>query len=99
MGAFKEQAKGAAQRVKGKVKEEAGEASGDKRMEVEGRIEKNVGRLRQKAARPMEAMKGSAREMKGNAKRAAGEVAGDPDLAAEGEAERVQGRVRRKLNE
>jgi uncharacterized protein YjbJ (UPF0337 family) len=99
MGAFKEQMKGAGQQAKGKVKETAGRAAGDRRMEAEGKIEKNVGKMRQAVARPAEAMKGSAREVKGNVKRAIGEAVGDPDLAAEGEGERVEGKVRRKLNE
>ena len=99
MGAFKEQMKGAAQQAKGKVKETTGRAVGNPRLEVEGNLEKNVGKVRQAIARPMEAAKGAAQEAKGSVKRGIGEAAGNPDLAGEGEAERVAGKVRRKLNE
>jgi uncharacterized protein YjbJ (UPF0337 family) len=99
MGAFKEQMKGAGQQAKGKVKETTGRAAGNPRLEAEGNIEKNVGKIRQSVARPAEAMKGAAHEAKGTVKRTIGEAAGDPDLAAEGEGERVGGKVRRKLNE
>ena len=56
MGAFKEQVKGAAQQVKGKVKETTGKAVGNPRLQVEGNLEKNVGKVRQSVARPMELM-------------------------------------------
>ena len=99
MGAFKEQMKGAGQRAKGKVKETAGRAVGNPRLEVEGNLEKNVGKVRQAVARPMEAVKGTAQEAKGTLKRSIGEAAGDADLAGRGEAERVAGKVRRRMNE
>jgi uncharacterized protein YjbJ (UPF0337 family) len=99
MRAFKEQLKGAGQELKGKVKETTGRAVGNPRLEVEGNLEKNVGKVRQAVARPLEAMKGAAQEAKGSVKRGLGEAAGNADLAGEGEAERVGGKVRRKLNE
>ena len=99
MGAMKQQMKGAGQRVKGKAKETAGRAVGNPRLEVEGNLEKNVGKVRQAVARPIEAVKGAALEAKGSVKRGIGEAAGNPDLAGEGEAERVAGKVRRKLND
>jgi len=99
MGAFKEQVKGAGQQVKGKIKETAGKAVGNPRLQVEGNLEKNVGKVRQAAARPIEAVKGAVQEAKGSLKRGMGEAAGNPSLAGEGEAERVEGKVRRKANE
>jgi|SRR5437867_4081401 uncharacterized protein YjbJ (UPF0337 family) len=99
MGAFKEQMKGAGQQAKGKAKETAGRVVGNPRLEVEGNLEKNVGKVRQAVARPMEAVKGTAQEAKGTLKRSIGEAAGDPDLAGQGEAERVAGKVRRRTNE
>jgi uncharacterized protein YjbJ (UPF0337 family) len=99
MGALKEQMKGAGQQAKGKIKETTGRAVGNPRLEVEGNLEKNVGKVRQALARPMEAVKGAAQEAKGSVKRGIGEAAGNSDLAGEGEAERVAGKVRRKLNE
>jgi len=99
MGALKEQMKGAGQQAKGKIKETTGRAVGNPRLEVEGNLEKNVGKVRQAVARPIEAVKGAALEAKGSVKRGIGEAAGNPDLAGEGEAERVAGKVRRKLND
>jgi len=99
MGAFKEQVKGAGQQLKGKVKETTGKAVGNPRLQVEGNLEKNVGKVRQSVARPMESVKGALQQAKGTAKRDLGEAAGDPDLAGQGESERVVGKVRRKMNE
>jgi len=99
MGAFKEQMKGAGQQAKGKVKETTGRLVGNPRLEIEGNLEKNVGKVRQAVARPMEAVKGAVQQAEGRIKRSVGEAAGDPDLAGQGEAERVAGKVRRKLNE
>ncbi len=99
MGAFKEQMKGAGQQAKGKVKETTGRSIGNPRLEIEGNLEKNVGKVRQALARPMEAVKGAVQQAEGRIKRSVGEAAGDPDLAGQGEAERVAGKVRRKLNE
>ncbi len=99
MGAFKEQMKGAGQQAKGKVKETTGRSIGNARLEIEGNLEKNVGKVRQALARPMEAVKGAVQQAEGRIKRSVGEAAGDPELAGQGEAERVAGKVRRKLNE
>jgi len=99
MGALKEQARGAGQEAKGRVKETAGKIVGNPRLEIEGNIEKNVGKVRQAVARPMESLKGAAQEAKGTVKRSVGEATDDPDLAGEGEAERVVGKIRRKLNQ
>lgn len=99
MGAFKEQVKGAGQQAKGTVKETAGKAVGNPRLQVEGNLEKNVGKVRQAVARPMESVKGAIQEATGTAKRGMGEAAGNPDLAGRGESERVEGKVRRKVNE
>ena len=99
MGAFKEQVKGAGQQAKGKIKQTTGKAVGNPRLEVEGYVEKNVGKARQAMARPMEKVKGAAQEAKGSVKRGVGEATDDPDLAAEGEGERVGGKIRRKLND
>jgi uncharacterized protein YjbJ (UPF0337 family) len=49
MGAFKEQLKGAAQQVKGEVKETAGKAMGNPGLQVKGNLEKNIGKIRRKA--------------------------------------------------
>ena len=41
----KDQIKGAAKDIKGSVKEAAGKAAGDRRMEAEGASEKTMGKL------------------------------------------------------
>jgi uncharacterized protein YjbJ (UPF0337 family) len=73
MGAFKEEAKGVAQQVKGTAKETAGKAIGNPGLQVKGNIEKNVGKVRQAAARRMEALKGSVQESQGKIRRKANE--------------------------
>jgi uncharacterized protein YjbJ (UPF0337 family) len=95
MGAFKEQAKGVGQEIKGKVKEETGDLLDDDRMEVEGKAEKHVGRARQDMAQPMENARGAAREVKGNVKEGLGRATGNRDLEAEGRVERVSGNVKK----
>jgi uncharacterized protein YjbJ (UPF0337 family) len=98
MGAFKEQVKGVGQEVKGKVKEETGDALDDNRMESEGRAEKHMGQARQDAARPMEKAKGAAREVKGNIKEDVGRNTGNRSLEAEGTADRVSGNIKKNNN-
>ena len=41
----KDEMKGAAKDVKGSIKQAAGKATGDKRMEAEGAVEKTVGKI------------------------------------------------------
>ncbi|CRI67243.1 conserved hypothetical protein [Thiocapsa sp. KS1] len=41
----KDQVKGRYEEAKGKVKEVAGNVSGDKELEVEGNIQKNIGKV------------------------------------------------------
>jgi uncharacterized protein YjbJ (UPF0337 family) len=98
MGAFKEQAKGVGQEVKGKVKEETGDLLDDGRMEMEGKAEKHVGRARQDMARPMEKARGAAREVKGSVKEEVGRSTGNPSLQSEGQAERISGNVKKNNN-
>src|SRR5262245_49444134 len=98
MGAFKEQAKGVGQEIKGKVKEETGDLLDDGRMEMEGKAEKHVGRARQDIARPMEKARGAAREVKGSVKEDVGRRTGNPALEAEGRDERVSGNVKKNSN-
>lgn len=57
MGALTEEAKGAAQQVKGKAKEIVGKAIGNPGLQVKGNLEKNIGKVRQAAARSIQAGK------------------------------------------
>ena len=69
MGSYKEQGRGMADEVKGKVKEEIGDATDNPRLENEGRLQKEEGRLRKDVARTEERIKGSVEEMKGSLRR------------------------------
>src|SRR5947209_3636767 len=42
----KDRIKGAAEQAKGKVKEQAGKLSGDKKLETEGKVDKTAGKVR-----------------------------------------------------
>ena len=50
----KAQVKGIGEQIKGKVKEEVGDVTGNKSLEIEGKIEKNIGRVRADIGRNME---------------------------------------------
>lgn len=50
----KEQVKGVGQQIKGKVKEEVGDLTDNKSLEIEGKIDKGVGRVREDVGRDME---------------------------------------------
>jgi uncharacterized protein YjbJ (UPF0337 family) len=50
----KEQIRGVGQQIKGKVKEEVGDLTDNKSLEIEGRMEKNVGKIRQDVNRDLE---------------------------------------------
>jgi uncharacterized protein YjbJ (UPF0337 family) len=69
MGSYKEQGRGLADEVKGKVKEEVGDATDNPRLENEGRMQKEEGRLRKDVARTEERIKGGVEEMKGSLRR------------------------------
>ena len=51
-----EEAKGLGQQVKGKIKEETGDLLDDRSMEIEGKVEKNVGKIRRELNNPTDAM-------------------------------------------
>lgn len=51
-----EEAKGLGQQVKGKVKEETGDLLDDRSMEIEGKLEKNIGKVRREVNHPTDAM-------------------------------------------
>jgi uncharacterized protein YjbJ (UPF0337 family) len=50
----KEQVKGVGQQIKGKVKEEVGDLTDNKSLEIEGKIDKGIGRVREDVGRDME---------------------------------------------
>jgi uncharacterized protein YjbJ (UPF0337 family) len=50
----KEQVRGVGQQIKGKVKEEVGDLTDNKSLEIEGKLEKNIGRVREDVGRDME---------------------------------------------
>jgi uncharacterized protein YjbJ (UPF0337 family) len=50
----KEQIKGVGQQIKGKVKEEVGDLTDNRSLEIEGKMEKGIGRVREDVGRDME---------------------------------------------
>ena len=50
----KEQIKGVGQQIKGKVKEEVGDLTDNKSLEIEGKMDKGIGRVREDVGRDME---------------------------------------------
>ena len=50
----KEQVKGVGQQIKGKVKEEVGDLTDNKSLEIEGKMDKGIGRVREDVGRDME---------------------------------------------
>ena len=50
----KEQVRGVGQQIKGKVKEEVGDLTDNKSLEIEGKLEKNIGRVREDVGGDME---------------------------------------------
>jgi uncharacterized protein YjbJ (UPF0337 family) len=47
----KDEMKGAGRQIKGKIKEEAGDLMDNRRMETEGKVEKNLGKAQQGVGR------------------------------------------------
>ena len=98
MGAMKEQAKGVGQEIKGKIKEETGDALDDRGMEARGAAKKIEGQARQDMARPMEKASGAAHEAKGALKEDLGRGTANPRLEAEGRDEKIAGNVKKNNN-
>jgi uncharacterized protein YjbJ (UPF0337 family) len=98
MGETTDKLKGKAEQALGGAKESIGRASGDERLEAEGRVERAEGAGREDAARARGRLKGAANELGGAIKSAAGDLTGDRSLQAEGEAQRLKGDVERKVN-
>ena len=99
MGAYKDQASGTLDQVKGKVKEEWGEATGNKNLADEGRAQKNLGEARREMGQASERVKGTGEQLKGSVKSAVGALTGDDKLEAEGHLDKTKGKLRTKLNE
>jgi uncharacterized protein YjbJ (UPF0337 family) len=53
----KDTARGAIHEVKGKVKEKVGRSTGNRRLEVEGQVEKIGGKVQRKVARVAKALR------------------------------------------
>jgi|SwirhisoilCB1_FD_contig_31_13648965_length_313_multi_4_in_0_out_0_1 uncharacterized protein YjbJ (UPF0337 family) len=79
---------GRTEELKGSVKETAGKAFGNERLEAEGKADKLKGKSERHAA----GMKDSA---VGNVKKAAGNLTGDDSMYAEGQAQDVKGKAER----
>ncbi|HEX8969700.1 MAG TPA: CsbD family protein [Chloroflexota bacterium] len=74
--------------VKGNVKKNTGELTGNKRLEAEGRAEATSAKARREA-------KGAAREVRGSVEEHVGALTDDESMEARGKADRLSGRVDR----
>jgi len=74
--------------LEGRVKEGAGEVTGNERLEAEGEGQAEGARAARKT-------KGAVREAGGAVKEAAGRLAGDERVEAEGKADRLGGKGKR----
>ena len=74
--------------VKGRLKEAAGNITGSRRTEEEGKAAATAARAKRK-------VKGAAKEIRGVVKETLGDLMGDRATAAEGTADRLQGKVER----
>jgi len=79
---------GRIEEMKGAIKEMAGKALGNERLQAEGKADQ----LKGKSERHAEGMKDSA---VGSVKSAAGKLTGDDSLRLEGDAQNVKGKVER----
>ncbi len=74
--------------LKGSVKEAAGDALGNERMQAEGKAQRLSGEAEREAS-------GARDQLAGNVKRGAGELLDDERMEAEGEAQRHKGEAQR----
>ena len=74
--------------LKGNVKEGVGKATGNERMEAEGKAEHDSAEARRK-------VKGGATEVQGHIEEGLGRVSGDEDLRERGAVDRLKGKVDR----
>jgi uncharacterized protein YjbJ (UPF0337 family) len=58
----KDRIKGAAEQVKGSVKERAGKALGDKKLETEGKVDKAAGKIRNAIGSAKDAVRDATRD-------------------------------------
>jgi uncharacterized protein YjbJ (UPF0337 family) len=98
MNENEERAKGKLQEVGGSIKEAAGRAFGNERLETEGRGDKYEGQDRQDVAKGVGQIKGAAEELKGNVKQGIGNLTDDERTRAEGKADELKGEARQDFN-
>jgi uncharacterized protein YjbJ (UPF0337 family) len=90
---------GAAEELKGTVKKGVGQATGNERMEAEGKAEELVGGAKQEAAKASERTKGAVEQVVGAAKSHAGSVLGNDHMQTDGKTTELKGEARQKLNQ
>jgi uncharacterized protein YjbJ (UPF0337 family) len=94
-----------AEELKGQGKEAVGKATGDERLEAEGKADQVMANLKQAGEKIKEAAKGifndvggkisnKAEELKGKGKEATGKATGDERLEAEGKADQVMANLK-----
>ena len=99
MGAYKQQGRGLAEQVKGRLKENEGRDAGDPRLVDEGVTDQAVGRTRTEAARASEQMKGAGEQIKGSVQKGVGDLVGNDRMRVKGTIGKAKGKIRSKLND
>ncbi len=94
-----ERGKGMFDEAAGKVKQAAGDLTGNERLHAEGTAQELGGEARQTVAKGVGKLKGMAEEVGGAIKRGLGDVTDDTSTEVEGEAERLKGQGRQALND
>ena len=93
-----DKAKNAAQNAKGKVKEGLGKATGNDRLEAEGKRDQAAARIKKAGEKVKDTAEHGAEAVKGKVKEGVGKATGDDHMAAEGQADQAAARLEEDLN-
>lgn len=90
--------KHAAKDAKGKLKEAAGKATGNERLEAEGQLDQDEAHVAHAADKAKDGAKNVGQEAKGKAKEVTGAVTDDNSLEAKGKVEQLGAKAKQHLN-
>ena len=90
--------KHAAHDAKGKIKEAAGKATGNERLQAEGHADQAEAHVAYAADKAKDTAKNVGQEAKGKTKEVAGVVTDDNSLEAKGKVEQVAAKAKQHLN-
>lgn len=98
MNENKERGKGLFDETAGKVKQAAGDLTGNEQLHDEGAAQETGGQVRQGVAKGVGQVKGAAEEVGGRLKSAVGGLTGDTSQEVEGHVDTAKGEARENLN-